>query len=160
MSRSIVFWARRCSTTINYPAQHRFLFNKLAPATGAKAVVGMKTFLSRVAKLASGVATKNAAADRLADKLLIERGLTAVRRKELAGWVKTAMSLSSDTGADEHETAEAAREAARSKALMALRAWFEEWSEITRNVVTRRDYLIRRGLAEMKRPEKPGTPEE
>lgn len=142
-----------------YPEQHRFLFNKLAPSTGAGSVVGMKTFLSRVAKLASGTATKNAVNDQLADKLLSLRGLTAARRKELAGWVKTATSLSDDEGADAHEAAEAAREAARNKALVALRVWFEEWSEITRNVVSRRDHLIRLGLAEQKRPEKPSTPE-
>ncbi len=143
-----------------FASQQQFLFNKLAPSKGADAVVGMKTFLARVAKLASGTATKNAANDRLASALLSQRGLTTERRKELAGWVKTAMSLSDDKGASEHEAAEAARAAARAKALVALRAWFEEWSEITRNVVTRRDHLIRLGLAEMKRAEKPAAPGE
>jgi len=32
----------------------------------------------------------------------------------------------------------------------ALRAWYEEWSEIARATVTRRDYLIRLGLAKRK----------
>jgi hypothetical protein len=31
--------------------------------------------------------------------------------------------------------------------LMALRAWYEEWSSIARVVIKRRDYLIRMGLA-------------
>lgn len=31
--------------------------------------------------------------------------------------------------------------------LVALREWFEEWSEIARACVSRRDYLIRMGLA-------------
>jgi hypothetical protein len=34
--------------------------------------------------------------------------------------------------------------------LVALRAWYEEWSEIARVAVTRRDQLIRLGLASRK----------
>jgi hypothetical protein len=35
----------------------------------------------------------------------------------------------------------------RQDALVALRAWIEEWSEVARAVITRRDHLILLGLA-------------
>ena len=39
---------------------------------------------------------------------------------------------------------------AHAAALLKLHAWYREWSETARSVITRRDYLIRLGLAKRK----------
>ncbi len=39
--------------------------------------------------------------------------------------------------------------------LRALRAWYDDWAETARTVMTRRDYLIRLGLAKRKKSAKP-----
>jgi hypothetical protein len=46
----------------------------------------------------------------------------------------------------------AAEDAAFEAALVELRAWYDEWSEIARLIIKRRDLLIRLGLAERRSP--------
>jgi hypothetical protein len=42
--------------------------------------------------------------------------------------------------------------------LQALRAWYDDWSETARTVLTRRDHLIRVGLAHRKPRATPAPP--
>jgi hypothetical protein len=144
----------------SFPKQHTYLFENLKPSRGAGAVSGMKLFLDRLDKLAAGKATKDPAKDRAAIVRLAERGIGDEQRAQLAGWVEAATSLASDEGSDELEAAEKKREAERRRALLELRAWFEEWAEITRELVTRGDHQIRLGLAELKRSERETPPDE
>ncbi len=52
------------------------------------------------------------------------------------------------------EKAQAGKDKAHSEAMMALRHWYEEWSEIARASISRRDYLILLGLAKRKSSKK------
>lgn len=42
----------------------------------------------------------------------------------------------------------------REQGLLALRAWYLDWSDTARAVISRRDYLIRLGLAQRKKAAK------
>jgi hypothetical protein len=55
-------------------------------------------------------------------------------------------ALAAEHAMDEAALARAAEQ--RKSALIAARAFFEEWSELARTVIKRRDYLIRLGLAQ------------
>lgn len=59
---------------------------------------------------------------------------------------------------DPKQVEAAARARQHQEALVALRHWFEEWSEIARVALTRRNHLISVGLAKRK-ASKPSTPD-
>ncbi len=71
------------------------------------------------------------------------RRLDKRERKRLAALVKQARSapdvsaLSTNVSPEDYQAA-----------LLELRDWYFEWSEIARQVITRREHLIRMGLAE------------
>jgi len=77
--------------------------------------------------------------------LLAERGINAAERQRLRNLIAVAESAP-DLSLPDAETV-AKSEATNLRNLMALRAWYEEWSGIARVVIKRRDYLIRMGLA-------------
>lgn len=115
----------------------------LDPAAGAVLVVAR--LLERVDALESNPereATREA--DQAALATLAQRGLTPAVREHLRQLVETAqLPARTEPAAPQDETAEMGRE----EALVRLHAWFEEWSEVARVVVKRRDLLIRLGLA-------------
>lgn len=115
------------------PGEEPSLFENVAPSKGAEAVVATKLFLDRVAELdpASPLA-----------QTLERRGLTAAERTRLGGLVDVALSAppvpppSTEAPPD-----------ARTEDLLRLRAWLTDWAETARCVLTRRDHLIRIGVA-------------
>lgn len=90
--------------------------------------------------------------------LLAQRGLDRDERKRLAGLVQVA--LGSTVAVELQPAAEAARITKRRDSRRALEGWFEEWSSTARAAITRRDLLIRLGLAKRKvsAPKKPAPP--
>jgi len=134
----------RATLTRRYPDQAASVLRGLSASTGAAAVVGVATLLDRLDEL-EGSKDKT---DRAALALLGERGIDAAKRKHLRGLVTRAHAAPKAPVVDASAVTEALEEHVH--ALAALRAWYEEWSEIARATVTRRDYLIRLGLAKRK----------
>ena len=80
---------------------------------------------------------------------LEKRGITQDERQRMRSLLNIAQGLSTTTN-----TADT-----RLDDLRALRAWFDDWSETARIVVSRRLYLIRLGLAKRKKSVPPAKPE-
>lgn len=135
-----------------FPEEARAVLKGLSGERGSASVLVVSTVLDRLDKLA-GSESGRAALARLAD-----RGLTEAERKRLRALVRTASGddESAASKSDARKPAKkgaldaAADEAEYLRKLRVLRAWFEEWSELLRSEITRRDYLIRLGLAEKK----------
>jgi len=147
------------SLSAHFPDQAKFVLTGLSAAKGAESVIGTKSLLHRLNVLENGAERQpTRQQDRAALDLLAERGIGPARRAELADLVQQAESLSApvDAPADEVE-----REARHQAALVAMRAWYAEWSRIARvKLKHRRDYLIRCGLAKRKSPAKKGSGED
>jgi len=140
-----------------FPQVAEFVFNNLKPGEGAEAVVSVATLLARLEALDSAKereATRKQ--DHAALKLLEARGLTKKVRESLAADVATAKkgtqatvvldpSAKDEQAEEQHQTAQAD-----------LYAWYKDWTATARTHITRRDYLIRLGLANRKKPEKKG----
>ncbi len=158
-----------------FPAVSERVFRDLSAATGPAAVQGVATLLVRIdgcehaarkgdeKKASDAVTTAAEAFEGVPAKecegaveLLAQRGLDRDERARLGGLVKVA--LGNTTAMESVPASEAARSARRRDAQRALRGWFEEWSATARAVVTRRDQLIRLGLAKRKSPAPKATP--
>jgi hypothetical protein len=151
------FRLARAALARRFPKQAEFLFQDLAAATGAAALLSVRTLLERLDMLdgkRAGRDHKNKAdkkADEEAVALLATRGITTAERARLRKLLDTAESGAQPDPDAEKAAKEAAVQAARrEEALLDLRGWFDEWSEVARVVITRRDYLIRLGLAKRK----------
>lgn len=133
-----------------HPAVRALLLDGIRPGQGAAAVLFVRELLKRLSGLET---TKGATASeaKAALAVLAARGITPEKRVELAALVKTAESLTAMTPS---ETPNALDPRDRAH-LLAARAWFEEWSEIARAELKRKDYLILLGLAQRKSPKKP-----
>jgi hypothetical protein len=134
----------RAALTRQHPEQAGFVFaGGLAPAQGAAAVLSVAKLLERLDALEKGPERKSTRKqDHAALATLAARGITPEERKRLRALVEAAQSP-----APEVDDAPAGAEDARTDDLIALRAWFDDWAETARAVITRRDYLIRLGLA-------------
>lgn len=132
-----------------HPAQHAFVFDGLTASKGPDAVLGVNRFLDRLDALRSSEARKaTRAADHAALAMLAERGI----HPERARLRKLVEQASSYAPADDNQDDAAAEQEANLNSLRALRAWYEEWSLIAHANITRKEYLIRLGLAQRKRP--------
>jgi hypothetical protein len=134
--------------------QHAFLFQGgLEAKQGADAVVAVGTFLARLDGLERDPARASTRADdRAALGRLANRGLTEeerARAQRLVDAVQEGAALP-----DASTTAATAADAAR----LALYAWFDEWSKIARVAITRRDLLIRLGLASPRKAARAAAP--
>ena len=126
-----------------YPEVRDMVLEGITPVTGPGSVLNAEKILTRL-NAAEGTEQGRAALDRLS------RGMFgAEQRAELAALVATAK------GSAAFEAA-VVTDDAYERNLLALRDWYYEWSEIARQVVTRREHLIRMGLAERR----PGVPED
>lgn len=87
-------------------------------------------------------------ADRAALATLAARGVTPGERARVRGLLGLAMSLGPlpDGDAPKEEPD------AHRNDLLALRAWYEDWAEVARVMIRRRDHLILLGLAKRKSP--------
>lgn len=133
-----------------HPDQAAFVFANLQPAVGTAAVLTVRLFLEWLDALENSpdrIATRDKDLEALAT--LEKRGITQDERQRMRSLLNIAQGLSTTTN-----TADT-----RLDDLRALRAWFDDWSETARIVVTRRDYLIRLGLAKRKKSFKPAESE-
>jgi hypothetical protein len=138
-----------------HPEQDAFVFENLSASQGTSAVLGVTTFLDRLDALESGAGRdpKKKESDRAALETLAKRGIGKGERTRLRGLVaraQTTKSMPVDATVADARTAE----------LVALRSWYEDWSETARAVFKRRDHLIKLGLAKRKAPEKREQPAE
>jgi hypothetical protein len=124
-----------------YPKQSRFLLTGIGPSDGPDAVDGVRELLDRLDALEAG-ASESPEEDKRAIAALSRRGLGKKEREHLRQLVDVAersqpppMSRAITSGDPRFER------------LLALRAWFDEWSEIARATITRVDHLVKLGLA-------------
>lgn len=136
----------RASLGRRFPAQAAFVLDGVEAAQGAGAVLVIATLLDRLEALATDPARKKTRLDdRKALDLVAQRGYGPDRLKALRSLVKQAQSSPAALPSD--PAAAPADDPARTAALVALHAWWKEWSEIARAVIRRRDHLIALGLA-------------
>jgi hypothetical protein len=125
--------------------QYEFVCTDLEPGKGPESVLAVSKLLKRIEALKSSPereATREA--DHQALATLAKRKLDDELWEMLRGLVNTVQNPSMeeepsiDEGAlDDHH-----------QALLDLYGWFQEWSELARDEIPRRDYLIRLGLAQ------------
>jgi hypothetical protein len=140
------FRRARAALTRLHPEQMAFVFRgDLKASEGLPAVMGVLTFLDRLDELEKSPDRKSTRkADKAALETLAKRGIDDVERKRLRKLVDIVQKSPVMTGT------EGQAEEAKQEALVELRAWFEDWSTTARSVVTRRDHMIRLGLAKRK----------
>jgi len=118
-----------------FPDVRDAVLDGITPVAGIGAVLNVEKILTRLTA-AQATEPGRAALDRLA------RGMFGPeKRAELAGFVATAKGSAAFDAAVRTDDA-------YERKLLELRDWYYEWSEIARQVVTRRDHRIRLGLAE------------
>jgi hypothetical protein len=132
----------RAMLQLTHPEQAMFLFHDFVPGRGPEAVLNVAMFLTRRRELERGVDRKaSRAADHEALAIIEQSGTSKERLKELEGMVAVVQS------AAPREPAPRAAETQRLDTLRKIHAWITAWSEMARTAVTRRDQLIRLGLA-------------
>lgn len=148
----------RATLERRHPEHLDFVMGGLAPADGDEAVLGVATLLARLNELENGESRKaTRKKDHAVLALLAKRGFGKDERARLQTLVDTASRKDMPEAAEELEARARARAegpdeaaAAHAEALRKLHAWYTEWSNVARAVITRRDYLIRLGLAKRK----------
>ncbi len=133
----------RASLQHRLPKVYAFLVDGIGPETGPAALVGVSTLLDRLDALERPGAP--AGAD-VALKLLERRKLTKAVRANLRDKIRVARTPETLERVSEEAVAAAAED--RLKMQIAARVFMEEWGELARTEITRRDYLIRLGLAQ------------
>jgi hypothetical protein len=128
------------------------ILNGLSAGQGDAVVLAVDQLLDRL----DAAFQKPDADAKLAQSLLEQRGYGAGERARLRALVEKAQSVPEVAPPAARERAE--RELLEK--LRALRVWYEEWSEIARVALVRRDYLIRAGLASRRSsaPDQPPSP--
>jgi hypothetical protein len=141
-----------------HPEQEAYVFgDELGPAQGAASVISVSTLLQRLDGLKSAPERKKTRKqDQAALDTLAARGITAEERERLRALVEAAQRAVAVS--DEETGSNDAGE--REQGLLALRSWYLDWSDTARSVITRRDYLIRLGLAQRKKAAKKSAPAE
>jgi hypothetical protein len=128
-----------------FPDQWSYVMKGLVAKSGIAALVDVETFLDRIDALESGkgrdASTRDA--DQRAVKLLATRTIDRAKRAALREALRVAKSFKVQETPEPNSIDDAARE----RATLALRAWYEEWSKTARSVIKRRDFLISLGLA-------------
>lgn len=136
-----------------HTAQHAYVFSGgLKAQQGSGAVVAVGTFLLRLDGLERDPErAETRDDDRAALERLGARGLTEEERARVQRLVDTVQQ--GTTLPAEAPKAAVAADTARAT----LYRWFDEWSEIAHVAITRRDLLIRLGLASPRKPVKAGA---
>ena len=146
------------ATPVKHPEQCALVFKDLEPAIGAWALLTVTTFLDRLEVLEKGEGRKGTRKGDLAALATLEqRGITQDERTRLRGLIQTAKK-SSPAPAPGPQQAHEQQEVERIAALKQARAWYDDWADVARAVIKRRDYLIRLGLAKRKAPKKKAPP--
>ncbi len=145
------FAAAEAALERHHPAQRAFVFAGLTPATGAGSILSVSTFLDRVDALEHGEDRKGTRkADHAAVELLASRGITPGERKRLRGLIKIAETASVQPSAGDVVPAPNPAAESHRGDLLALYAWYSDWSTTARSFIKRRDHLVRLGLAKRK----------
>jgi hypothetical protein len=126
-----------------FPAVRDRLLHGIVAGTGPDSVKAVHTLLDRVDDF------ERAGTDPEAMRHLAARGLPLAERQRLRGLVATAQSV--------REVTEGGTESDYEALLVELRDWFDEWTGFARLAITRKDLLVRLGLAEQK-PRDEGDP--
>ncbi len=156
-----IFRITSATLSKRFPAQAQFVLGGIGASRGAAAVINLQLLMDRLDALEndpSRVATRDQ--DREAVAKLGERGLSKSERSRIRQLIEASQR------ANPVDLSPSAREEADKQYvanLVALRDWYQEWAEIARALITRRDHLIRLGLASQKRgdteaPETPAAP--
>lgn len=136
-----------------HPEAHAAVFaGELLAGAGAESLVRVSTFLDRLDALQK--------VDASALRTLAARGISPDERLRLRALLKSATSFRA-VDAGEHDAAHSQKQRTqteRDAALRTLRAWYEEWSVVARQVIRRKDWLISLGLASRKSPRRLATP--
>ena len=131
-----------------FPAQAEFIFADLGPSQGPAAVLGVATFLDRLDALEKGTGREDTRdADAKALELLAIRGIGTDERARLRALIGDAQLAPK---VDPQGTA--ALEAAHEVDMLALYAWYFEWSERARAIFTNRAARIQLGIAKRRKP--------
>jgi hypothetical protein len=129
-----------------FPEQADYLFSGLDVSEMLDAVALSEIFLQRITALTTSAERKTTRkTDRAALAMIEARGITRTSLEHLRARVMEAHATP-DVPV-EPPTPEAD---GRLEALTALRAWYVDWAETARIVLSRRDHLIRLGLATRK----------
>lgn len=135
---------------LSHADQAMFLFHDYAPAKGMGAVLNAATFLQRRHALDKAEDRKESRrSDQEALAVLEQIGTTKESLKRLQVMVDTAQTVA-EPSVVLLETEE--RQSARLQVLRQIHAWVTAWSEVARTVVTRRDQMIRLGIAKRRAP--------
>jgi hypothetical protein len=138
--------AARAVLDARFPQVATFLFENLQASSGAAAVAGVERFLDRVDALRKGEAgaiasdTARAAAALLATRRIIDEKRTSELR---------ALIAAARRGAQPHEVIPAPQmDPKRRDVAAAYISWLNEWREVARVAIARRDYRISLGIAQ------------
>ena len=126
-----------------HPDQAAFVFEGLEPKQGPESVVGISTLLDRLDALQDApdrVSTRPA--DHAALATLATRGYTSEERARVRALVNLTKTVVVAPPISNEE---------RSTITLELYAWFNDWATTARSVITRRDHLIRLGLAKRRK---------
>ena len=130
-----------------FPEQAAYLFAGLDVSGPMDAVALVEIFLQRIGALANDPERKSTRkADHAALAMIEARNITKATLKHLQALVTETHA----TPAVPPVEAPTSEPDGRLDALIALRAWYADWAETARIVLTRRDHLIRVGLATRK----------
>jgi hypothetical protein len=130
-----------------FPEQAEYLFTGLDVSGVMDAVALVEIFLKRLGSLANDPDRKaTRKADHAALAMLEARRVSKADLKHLHALITETHA----TPAVPPVEASTGETDGRLEALVALRAWYADWAETARIVLTRRDYLIRVGLATRK----------
>jgi len=141
-----------------YPAVANFLFENLSATTGVAAVAGVQRFLDRLDLLRDGKATGvDPESGRAAVELLaIRKIVDATKEVELRQLIEAAR-----LGARPEEVVEAPEmNPRRQEVAEAYIRWLNEWREVARISISRRDYRISLGLAQRRQANDEGDEQE
>lgn len=138
------FLRARAALRHHHPAQEQFVFADLVPGRGGEAVAAMALFLDRLEMLqSSGERKATRKADHAALETLAQRGIT----KKVCEYLREQLVLASVEASSAAPEVPAPSPTKRTEDLVALYAWLQDWSDTARAVITRRDHLIRLGIA-------------
>ena len=133
---------------LTHPEHAAFLFHDFVAGKGTEAVLNVVTFLERRHALDKSADRKTTrAADHEALAVIEQTGTTRQTLDELKAFVDTVQSVAPAETASAAPDADADADAERLATLRKIYAWITAWGEVARTAVTRRDQLIRLGLA-------------
>jgi hypothetical protein len=137
----------RAAIVHHHPKYAAPLFTFDIDKTPKTAILRIAVLLARLDDLERSPARKATRAEDLAVlATLTARGLDASRRKDLAATIARTQSASPSPAADEPRGDKTVDDTA----LMALHAWYAEWSTVARRAIERADWRERLGLRHRK----------